>query len=240
MQADALISFSATDVQVSSVSHLQIGQGDAAEPSINFGASIDTDTGFYSSAANTVSIAGGGSVACQFVAGAVRAETGSASAPSVGASSHTTTGLYWATSTLGIAGGGAEAARFLSNNVYLTGAKDNTTGSAANTLIQASDGRIFRSTASARRFKKNIGDAPIDLSRFNELRPRAFTYRKFHHDSDHVFWGFIAEEVESVYPKMVEYDQDGKLDNVRYANLVVVSIEKIKELERRIEVLEAA
>lgn len=184
----------------------------------------DGDTGVLLSSANILGIAAAGTLSVQFVNNGVRAISGSAGTPSIAGASHTTTGFYWTTNTLGIAGGGAEAARFLSNNVFLTGAKDNTTGSTANTLIQASDGRIFRST-SARKYKSRI-NYNTDYLADVELKPAKF-YRK---DDKAWYIGFIADDLADENKLLGVYEDD-EIENYDLRSVVAVLAAKIKRLE---------
>ena len=206
--------------------YIEAADGSVTKPTYGF--YNDINSGIYSPVDNTVGIAANGAISCRFVSGAVRAQSGSASAPSIGAASHTTTGLYWTTNTLGIAGGGAEAARFLSNNVYLTGAKDNTTASAANTLIQAADGRIYRSTSSLK-YKSNWRPAP-GMEAIRQLKPGTFHSNV----DDRDFIGFGAEEVIEVLPAAsVDGDEnyDVRAIVATLTSAVIEMDERIKELE---------
>lgn len=227
----------------------RVGAGLASKPSLTFIA--DSNTGMYWISADLLGFSSAGnrrfSIGSQIQG---RQATGhfflkndaapSAASPAYSFFGDTDIGMYRASANiLGFATEGTEVLKCQLTRVFLTGARNDTTGAAANTFIQSSDGRIYRSTASARRYKKYIADAPIDLSRFHELQARQFQYKNSHHKPDQVFWGLVAEEVFEVYPKMVDRSAEdkGPLENVRYANLTVVAIEKIKELERRIDEL---
>ena len=227
---------------------LLVDDGSASAPIISFNS--DTDTGMYRAAANTIGIVAGGTEGILVGTGylatigngpremAIKHDAaGAAANPTYSFTGDLDTGMYSpAANELALGVGNSQ-------RVHITGSffavAVETTGDAANAVHQSSNNRLQRSTASSLRYKRNVTDAPIDLTRFSELQARVFQYKRTHFDSDAFYWGMVAEEVEAVYPKMVDY-QDGQAENVRYANLVVVAIEKIKELEIRLAVLEAA
>ncbi len=212
----------------------------------------DLDTGMYRVGANQIGIVAGGTEGISISSSKLKTLAtgtggmsividivGTASNPVYSFEGDTDTGMYWVQA--GVIGFTANTE--VNFKVTTTGAQipnHGTTADAANmTVLTGTNDEIRRSTASARRYKRNISDAPIDLTRFGELQARVFQYKRSHLASDDFYWGMVAEEVADVYPKMVDY-QGELAENVRYANLVVVAIEKIKELEFRVVALEAA
>jgi hypothetical protein len=138
-----------------------------------------------------------------------------------------------------------------------------TSASAANVIV-GSDGNLFRSTSSAR-YKTNIetlqdnyADAILDC--------RPVWYRSISEidNPDHGFWGFIAEEVAEIDPRMVFWktsesviQEDGsridvpletpEAEGVQYdrfvphlLNLIKRQKEQIEAMETRLAALEAS
>jgi hypothetical protein len=91
------------------------------------------------------------------------------------------------------------------------------------------------------RYKKNIAtitDPIKNLSKINGItydwRKEEFPDKQF---SDKNQIGFIAQEIEKVYPEMVFTDEKG-FKSVDYARITPVLVEAIKEQQRKIERLE--
>ena len=121
---------------------------------------------------------------------------------------------------------------------------NNTTATASNVVITATDGNLGRSTASSRRYKENITDWNGNgLNTILSLKPKTFKYKKDYYDKADVdFLGLIAEEVAEVSPYLAEYqneDRTGQVENVRYANIVVPLVKAIQEQQTIIEDLKS-
>lgn len=110
---------------------------------------------------------------------------------------------------------------------------NNSTGSGSITANGAG-AATFTSTSDAR-LKENIVDLPTQLSKIKSLRPVEFDYKD---GSGHQI-GFIAQEVEQIYPDLVGQADDGFLTlsdlNKNDARL----IKAIQELAAKVEALEA-
>ncbi len=50
--------------------------------------------------------------------------------------------------------------------------------------------------------------------------------------------GFIAQELEEIFPELVKYDEESDLKSVDYIGLIPVLVEAIKELTEKVELLE--
>ena len=117
---------------------------------------------------------------------------------------------------------------------------------AANGRVTITLGRVTRTTASSQRYKENI----TTLSDIDELHPkrlldlpvRAFTYREdYLSETDSRFGalipGFIAEEVEAVYPVAADYE-NGNVESWNDRMIVPGLLALIQDLNKRIEMLE--
>ena len=94
---------------------------------------------------------------------------------------------------------------------------------------------------SDRRFKKNIIRIPNALDKLNKIngvfyywRTKEFADRNFSNDKQ---IGVIAQDVEKVFPELVNTDSEG-YKSVNYSKLTPVLIEAIKTQDKRIKILE--
>jgi hypothetical protein len=71
--------------------------------------------------------------------------------------------------------------------------------------------------ASSARFKRDIRSMGEASRRLMELRPVTFRYKEDR--SGELQYGLVAEEVARVYPELVTYGADGKVQTVRYSEL---------------------
>lgn len=120
-----------------------------------------------------------------------------------------------------------------------------TTTNAANGYVFTTGGRIARSTASSERYKENITNL-VDINELNprkllDLPVRAFTYKADHLvDTDdragQLIPGFIAEEVDAIYPIAADYLNGPESWNDRI--IIPALLALIQDQEKRIQVLE--
>lgn len=126
-------------------------------------------------------------------------------------------------------GGRAFDAR--SDNVYLTGARDNTTASSANTLIQALDGRIFRST-SALKYKTDVERA--DYLADIELVPT----KHWRTDDEKWRYGLVADWLVDQDPLLGEHaetlDENTEVENYDTRAVLAIMAAKINRLEEKL------
>ncbi|MFJ2814349.1 tail fiber domain-containing protein [Streptomyces sp. NPDC087294] len=110
------------------------------------------------------------------------------------------------------------------------------------------DGTFCRNTSSLR-FKQNVRDIDIAPDAVLSLRPRLYDRRPKEDGGDHRRdeFGLIAEEVAETLPEIVTYDEQGRIDALRYdllgvALLPVVQAQerRLRDLEERLAALEAA
>jgi hypothetical protein len=88
-------------------------------------------------------------------------------------------------------------------------------------------------TSSAKRYKDVLGQYfPVD-SNLNLLNPVRYILKEDETRREQV--GYIAEEVDLLFPEIVLKNSEGEVEGIDYAKLVVPAIERIKYLERQLK-----
>lgn len=124
------------------------------------------------------------------------------------------------------------------SDVYVDGHP--TTTNAANCYMNPSTGRLLVNT-STRRNKKDIRAADIDVAKVYEVEPKFYRSRLEADDPDQVFAGFIAEELADLgLEQFVGRDEEGLPASVAYSVWPVAQQVAIRDLARRLAVLEGA
>ncbi len=150
------------------------------------------------------------------------------------------------TATLGVAGTATIGGSFSIGSTMFA-PNLNTSTSATNLRVATgSIGEVTETSASSIRFKENIVDVgtvfDIDPKKLLNLPVRAFTYKDgYLSESDDrigtMLPGFIAEEVDAIYPVAADYGQDGPHSwNDRF--IIPGLLALIQDLYKRIEILE--
>lgn len=120
-----------------------------------------------------------------------------------------------------------------------------TTSSTANTFMNSSTGLTVRSTASSQRYKENIVDIrtvpDLDPRKLLTLPVRAFSYKTDYLSAEDdraetLMPGFIAEEVDQIYPIGADYIEGPESWNDRI--IVPALLALIQDQEVRIQALE--
>jgi hypothetical protein len=88
---------------------------------------------------------------------------------------------------------------------------------------------------SDRRLKREINSLPNIIDKVMQLRP-AHYYFKDDLRPDRKYWGFIAQEVEEIFPEIVIQDEEYK--GLIYSDFAVLSIKAIQEQQEKITLLE--
>ncbi|MEU5433815.1 tail fiber domain-containing protein [Streptomyces sp. NPDC020719] len=102
------------------------------------------------------------------------------------------------------------------------------------------DGTFCRNTSSIR-YKEHVRDIEIDPAAVLALRPRLYDRKptKDKPQSRKDEYGLIAEEVAETLPEIVTYDEEGRIDALRYDLLGVALLPVVQDQAKRIERLEA-
>jgi len=113
-----------------------------------------------------------------------------------------------------------------------------TTASAANVFI-GTNGLFSRATSSLK-YKTDVEDAEISYSEALIYGSRPVWYRSLSESdpSEYSYWGFIAEEVAEIDPRMVFLGPDGP-EGVQYDRYVVHLVSVIQKQQQRLDTLEA-
>ncbi len=85
------------------------------------------------------------------------------------------------------------------------------------------------------RLKKDITPLEIVLDKVMALTPKKFHYKTNSAD-DPLLWGFIAQDVQKIFPEFVDVKDDGYL-GIAYSNFSIVAIKAIQEQQNEIEEL---
>ncbi len=85
------------------------------------------------------------------------------------------------------------------------------------------------------RLKKDITPLESMLDKVMTLVPKKFHYKTNSAD-DPLLWGFIAQDVQKIFPEFVDVKEDGYL-GISYTNFSVVAIKAIQEQQQEIELL---
>ena len=120
-----------------------------------------------------------------------------------------------------------------------------TTGNASNTHM-FSNGELLRSSSSSQRYKENIVSLvtvpELDPKKLYDLPVRAFSYKEGHLDPTDdrygtLIPGFIAEEVDAIYPIAADYEDGPESWNDRM--IVPALLQLVQDLNARVIKLEA-
>jgi hypothetical protein len=191
-------------------SYVNAAAGSAAAPTITLGG--DWDTGIYSGGTNILGFATGAQARWTITSAGdlLPANDGSdGSGVSIGSTAYQ-----------------VEAVK--AYTLYFT----NIASTSGDDLIVTGAGQIARKTSSIR-YKDNVETLDFDSSQLDKLRPVSYTY-KF---DDAFDIGLIAEEVNEIYPELIQYDEEGRPNSVKYDGLSVMLLEEVKKLRKEVKEL---
>lgn len=119
-------------------------------------------------------------------------------------------------------------AKFYSSRAWIYTTGSSTSSKNILYLDDSNELKSYIDTSSSRRFKDVLRDLTSnDVKNFYNIQPVLAKYKDSHIGEDH-YWHdvempmLIAEDIESVIPKAVIYDDNGEIEN--YADHVVVSV----------------
>lgn len=118
-------------------------------------------------------------------------------------------------------------------NIYSTATYATTVGG-TNRALYADNTGLIGYVVSSQKYKENIKPLGAFSEKIYNLEPVSFDWKK---DKTHD-WGLIAEKTDKTFPEMVSYDKDGKPETVSYNKLIVLLLNEVQKLNKRIEVLE--
>jgi hypothetical protein len=113
-----------------------------------------------------------------------------------------------------------------------------TTASAANAFLDnAAGNNLLRSTSSIR-YKQDVHTMPLDVAEraIDKLRPITYRSKAAADDPKEVHFGFIAEEVDEVEPRLVQYTTMAGVkvpDGVQYDRMTVILMAEVQELRKQ-------
>jgi hypothetical protein len=91
---------------------------------------------------------------------------------------------------------------------------------------------------SSERYKEDIRDIGEKTAGIYSLRPVSYQYKDTKKKSEKTLeYGLIAEEVDRIYPELVERRSDGRIESVKYNKLVPMLLNEIQKLKKEIQAL---
>ena len=108
----------------------------------------------------------------------------------------------------------------------------------------ATTGELTRATSSIR-YKENVKPLDSAINKIFDMNPVTFNYKPEHSTDKESHLGFIAEEMNEIYPEAVYKDSEGNPEGIHYETLTSVlikalqeAVQNIKSLEQRVSSLE--
>jgi Chaperone of endosialidase len=121
-------------------------------------------------------------------------------------------------------------------HTFLAGVRGTTTGAANAVAVVIDSNGQLGTISSSERFKKDIKDMDESSHKLLELRPVTYHYKQASEDgSNPLEYGLIAEEVAKVYPDLVAYGADGKIETVQYHKLTPMLLNEVKHLNASLQ-----
>jgi hypothetical protein len=93
-------------------------------------------------------------------------------------------------------------------------------------VVINSNGQVGVVKSSAR-YKRDIRDMGDASSKLMKLRPVTFRYKE--DPAGEIQYGLVAEEVARIYPELVIYGEDGKVETVRYSELTGMLLNELQK-----------
>lgn len=117
---------------------------------------------------------------------------------------------------------------------FIAGIRDKSTGVADAIAVVIDSLGQLGTVSSSRRYKEDIHDMAEASSGLLQLRPVTFRYKQASADGfKPQQYGLIAEEVAEVYPDLVVYNADGKVEAVQYRKLTTMLLNELQKEYRK-------
>ena len=114
---------------------------------------------------------------------------------------------------------------------FISGIRGVRTGLANAVAVVIDSNGQLGTVNSSERFKKDIKDMNTASHGLLQLRPVTYRYKEEAENSQNPLeYGLIAEEVAKVYPDLVAYGADGKIETVQYHKLTPMLLNELKQL----------
>jgi hypothetical protein len=89
------------------------------------------------------------------------------------------------------------------------------------------------------RLKENIDNIDnVNMDKLSILNPITYSYKSDHHRKKH--YGFLAQDVEKVFPELIENNNISGYKTVNYQELIPLLLAKMKKMQDEIEELKQA
>ena len=88
-----------------------------------------------------------------------------------------------------------------------------------------------------REMKTNISNLENILPSVLQMQGVKFDWKDEEKTKDN--YGFIAEDVEKIFPNLITYDTKGKAEGIQYTKMTAVLLEAIKEQQKQIDELKS-
>ena len=215
---------------------LPLPDGSVSSPSLFF--DDDTNTGLFSSAADTLNVVTGGAErfrvnsSGQFLLGtetAIGDDSTTVGALNIKFDNNTKFGI----STQALVSGSATHLKFY-----------NSAGTNTGSIVTNNAGATSYNTSSDYRLKENEVAISDGITRIKQLKPYKFNFKA---DSGTILDGFLAHEVSSVVPEAItgtkdEVNSDNKpiYQGIDQSKLVPLLVAAVQELINKVEALESA
>jgi len=163
-------------------------------------------------------------------------DDGGAVLPTYSFSSDTDTGMYRTATGPNLSFAVAGTARL---HVHSSGISVTATTTTGTDAVITSAG-VLAKKSSSKRYKENVVDTILDSSKIYDLLPVDFDWKKdviIEGKNPRRDFGLIAEDVEKLYPKLVQYNKEGQVESVSYDRLSLLLLMEIKKLKEEIEKL---
>lgn len=113
---------------------------------------------------------------------------------------------------------------------YIAGVSDAAVSGAE--VVVSSSGQLGV-VASSARFKRNIESMGASSGALMKLRPVTFRYKNDSKGTKQ--YGLIAEQVRQVYPELITYDAQGKIESVRYQELIPMLLNELQRQQSELQ-----